>query len=106
MCLQNVMDKNELELNEKEKELENLLEDDEIYWKQHASEDWLNWGDRNTKWFHLKASSRRTRNKIQGLFDENGVWKVEDQDMELASQYFLNLFQSSNPKRDAIEKTL
>lgn len=40
---------NDVELNKKERELENLLEDNEIYWKQRVREDWLEWGDNNTK---------------------------------------------------------
>lgn len=34
-----------LELKEKEKELEIMLEDDEVYWRQRSREDWLQWGD-------------------------------------------------------------
>lgn len=64
---------NDPEVGRLEKELEILLEDDEIYWKQRAREDWLNWGDRNTKWFHLKASCREKANRIRGMYNENGV---------------------------------
>lgn len=32
-----------------EKELEALLEEEEIYWKFRSREDWLRWGDKNTK---------------------------------------------------------
>lgn len=91
------------ELEAKERELENLLEDDKIYWKQRAREEWLQWGDRNTKWFHLKASTRQKTNKIHGLTDELGNWVEEDVKMErLATNYFQNLFQSSSPQLEAI----
>jgi hypothetical protein len=53
-------------------------------------------GDRNTKIFHAKASSRRRRNYLQGLFDENGVWKDVEEDMEgIVGRYFSSLFESS-----------
>lgn len=95
------------EIREKEKELENLLEDDEIYWKQRAREEWLQWGDRNTKWFHMKANNRRKRNKIRGLMDDLGIWTEEDSGMEtIDNQYFLKLFQSFEPQIEAIEQIL
>lgn len=50
-----------------------LLSLDETYWKQRSRVLWLKEGDRNTAFFHRKASNRRSRNKIQGLIDEVGV---------------------------------
>lgn len=94
-------------IGKKKKELENLLEDDEIYWKQRAREDWLEWGDKNTKWFHMKANSRRKRNKIRGLMDDLGIWTEEDNGMELiANQYFGKLFQTSDPQMESISQVL
>lgn len=46
-----------------ENELEVLLEEEEKYWKLKSREDWLNWGDKNTKWFHSKASHRKKKKK-------------------------------------------
>lgn len=43
---------------------------------------WLADGDRNTKFFHLKASNHRTKNRLLGLFDNNGVWQDSDLGME------------------------
>lgn len=94
-------------MNMKEKELENLLEDDEIYWKQRARENWLNWGDNNTRWFHMKASNCRKVNRIHGLFDTNGEWVEEDHEMEsVANQYSQDLFQSTSPQLEVINQIL
>lgn len=36
----------------KEKELDELLRQEEMWWAQRAKADWLKWGDRNTRFFH------------------------------------------------------
>lgn len=95
------------EMMKAERDLEKLLEEDEIYWKQRAREDWLHWGDRNTKWFHLRASQRRKTNRIEGLFNEQGDWISEHADLDnLALMYFNNLFSSDNPDQEDIQTIL
>lgn len=53
--------------------LTNLLEEEEKYWSIRSREEWLLWGDRNTKWFHSLACHRRKRNKIDSLVNENDI---------------------------------
>lgn len=59
--------------------LELLLEQEEIFWVQRAKANWLKHGDRNTNFFHHYASSRKRRNMIRGLVDDQGV-RREDKD--------------------------
>ena len=56
-----------------EKELDSLLRYGELYWRQRSRVSWLREGNRNMKFFHAKAISRRRRNRLRGLFDEGGV---------------------------------
>uniref|UniRef100_A0A2N9J2G5 Zinc knuckle CX2CX4HX4C domain-containing protein n=1 Tax=Fagus sylvatica TaxID=28930 RepID=A0A2N9J2G5_FAGSY len=54
-----------------------LLEREERLWRQRSRVMWLSEGDRNTRYFHGRASQRRRRNKILGLKDEDGVWRED-----------------------------
>lgn len=47
-----------------EKHIDALLLEKEIYWKQRYRADWLSEGDKNTKFFYTKASSRKRKNRI------------------------------------------
>ncbi|XP_050222666.1 uncharacterized protein LOC126672755 [Mercurialis annua] len=79
------------------KELHLLLEEEETVWKQRAKKFWLRDGDSNTKYFHSAASSRKWRNIILKLRDENGEWKTTDRDIfDIVRRYFIHLFTGSN----------
>ena len=63
-----------LEINRLRGEINDLLDDEEIYWGQRAKAHWLKEGDRNTKFFHAQTSERRKQNTIVGIWDEQGRW--------------------------------
>ena len=54
------------------RELNELLEDEELYWGQRAKAHWLKEGDRNTKFFHTHASEKRKKNTNLGVWDAHG----------------------------------
>jgi hypothetical protein len=67
-------DKNEIIANEKAALIELLLEQEEVHWQQRSRVNWLQYGDRNTSFFHSFASARRKKNFIKKLRGEDGDW--------------------------------
>jgi hypothetical protein len=74
-------------------ELEKLLEQEEIYWAQRSRVNWLQWGDRNTSFFHKSVTSRLVKNRIRRLSDLNGnIYEGKEQLNPMISEYFAGLF--------------
>lgn len=52
-CLENYYSKKLVDLEKDLRaELENVLDNEELLWKQKSRKDWLTLGDRNTRYFH------------------------------------------------------
>ena len=79
-------------------ELDELHRMEESYWYMRSRANEFIDGDKNSKHFHHKACSRRCRNLIKGLNDENGCWKTSKSDIErLITAYYESLFSTSSP---------
>lgn len=74
------------------------LENEDEMWRQRSRINWLQSGDRNTRFFHEKASARFKKNYINGLLDADGRWQEEDDKIEgIAVYYYNSPFKLSNP---------
>lgn len=77
-----------------------LLKREETIWRQRSRAVWLGDGDRNTKFFHGKASQRRKVNKTTKLKDDQGIWWRGDENVErILTNYFSDLFTTSWPTK-------
>ena len=59
------------------REINDLLSKEEKMWKQRSRALWLHEGDRNTRYFHSRATHRYQRNRIEALENSLGEKCVE-----------------------------
>jgi hypothetical protein len=86
------------QIHQLENKLDELLQKEEQWWAQRAKSDWLQHGDKNSKFFHFKASQRHRKNKINFIIDNQGNNHNQNKDIqEVFHTYFSELFTSSNP---------
>ncbi|KAL5551161.1 hypothetical protein UlMin_001337 [Ulmus minor] len=93
------------EANKMQKKLVSLMLKEEQFWKQRSRVNFLKDGDKNTKFFHRKASNRRFKNMILGFCDENGCWQTDIGLVKsVFSDYFEAIFTFSNPSLGLIRE--
>ena len=90
-----------------EKQLDDLHRKHEAYWYLRSRVAEVRDGDRNTKYFHHKASQRKKRNCVKGLVDATGTWREDADDIEkIFTNYFTSIFTSTNPADSAFNEVL
>ncbi|CAM9000522.1 unnamed protein product [Rhodiola kirilowii] len=84
---------------EQEKLLESTLDEwlarEEYLWRQRSRIQWLKKGDRNTAFFHAKASQRRVTNTIDMLLWEGTEITELPEILKVTGEYFDKIFASS-----------
>ena len=79
-------------------EINSLLDKESQMWQQCSRVLFLKCGDKNTSYFHSKASQRFRRNRILGLKNNMNVWCTEESHIRnIAFEYYQALFSSSAP---------
>lgn len=75
------------------------MEKEEKMWHQRSRVQWLQCGDKNTRFFHGMATQRKRKNYIKRLRNENGIWQSEEHCFSgLITGFYEKLFTSSNPQ--------
>jgi hypothetical protein len=78
-----------------ERRLCELFEREEIMARQRSRVEWLKEGDRNTAFFHARASARRRTNRIRALVKEDGSRCEELSEIkDMTATFYGNLFTS------------
>ncbi|KAL4282856.1 hypothetical protein GQ457_16G013010 [Hibiscus cannabinus] len=73
--------------------LESILDQEELLWRQKSCSDWIVLGDHNTQYFHMRAISRRQKQRITSLQLPNGEWCSNVDSLRAAvADYFKALF--------------
>ena len=79
-------------------EVSDLLRLEEQMWQQRSHIHWMVSGDRNSKYFHNRASQRFRRNKICELRNSEGQLVSGDENISaMVLDYYSSLFTSSGP---------
>uniref|UniRef100_A0A803PEK6 Reverse transcriptase domain-containing protein n=1 Tax=Cannabis sativa TaxID=3483 RepID=A0A803PEK6_CANSA len=77
-------------------QLSRIMDQRETFWKQRAKQFWLKEGDKNSRYFHMAATTRRGNNAISKLRDGNGQWVSWENGLsELIVDYYSALFSAS-----------
>ncbi|XP_019163454.1 PREDICTED: uncharacterized protein LOC109159798 [Ipomoea nil] len=87
-----------------EGELLTIMRQEEIFWKQRSKQLWLQHGDLNTKYFHKSASTRRRRNFLKQIKNEDGGWVQGDAMKMEILQYYENIFRTASSAMDIFER--
>ncbi|KAM6564495.1 hypothetical protein CsatB_024493 [Cannabis sativa] len=94
-------------LKNSEQILDDLLAKEEDYWHQRARISWMKSGDSNTKFFHQRANSRSSNNRIKKLKDAAGNTQTSESAlMTIISDYFQSIFTSHQVDDHAINSIL
>jgi len=83
------------EINQIQKDIDKLMEMEDLKWKQRAKRNWYVQGDHNTSFFHAWATEGRRSNHIGQIRDSEGrLWKEQGQIGRAFIGYFQDLFSS------------
>lgn len=77
-------------------EVDEIMEWDELKWKQLAKEHWLKLGDKNSRYFHACVKQRQKASKIECISDGEGRWQSSPEAIQTAFiEHFQQPFTSS-----------
>ena len=80
------------------RELNILMDKEARMWLQRSKVQWAKYGDRNSRYFHARATQRLRKNSISTLKRADGTWCSNlDEVADTIVDYYQNLFTSASP---------
>lgn len=81
------------EMRKVEQQLDHILKREDTMWFQRSRAIWLKDGDRNSSFFHHKASNRKRRNAIKRILDDNGEVHIKQEEItKVIRDYYQKIF--------------
>ncbi|KAK4286195.1 hypothetical protein QN277_002786 [Acacia crassicarpa] len=85
-------------------DLNEVLKAEEVKWFQKSKSIWISQGDRNTRYYHLKTTIRRRRNRVLALKDSNGHWVDREDEVKcMVIDFFKQLYQEDTSSEAQIQ---
>lgn len=87
------------EIKSVQKRIDDLWQQEEVFWSQRSRLKWLEGGDKNTKFFHATTVQRRAKNRIQRIRNDRGDW-VEGKEAIFSTilEHFDDVYKSDGPQ--------
>ena len=77
---------------EVQKQIHEILTEDELYWCKRSHSTWLLEGENNTEFFHRIANGRKRKHTIISLTDGDNIIEGDSDLITHATEYYRNLF--------------
>ena len=84
-------------------QIQNLLSLEEVSWRQKSRMLCIKEGDKNTKFFHKVANSRRRYNQISMLEVDGVIYEDESEMADQVVQFYKNLYKEIEEWRPFVE---
>ena len=85
------------QVRELKKEINELVDKEYRMWFQRSKVLWAANGDKNSKYFHYRATQRKRKNSILKICKADGEWSSDmDQVTKTLTTYFQELYTSAN----------
>lgn len=76
-----------------QQEFQEVCFQEELFWLQKSSSEWICMGDMNTSYYHTKVLIRKRRNHIVKLQNNDGEWiEEETQLQQMAVEFYKHLY--------------
>lgn len=81
-------------------EYEEIILQEEVYWYQRARCDWINLGDKNTRFYHLSVKVKKSKKRIDMLKNTEGEWCTDQEELSsMAINFYKNLYALDGDER-------